>query len=825
MVKVEFFPIDLDYYDNSAHRPVIRIFGRTLDGKRVCVLDDSFNPYFYVAAKSKESIGKIISRAESIKINENGRIAHVIKTEIVKKNILNRETEVIKITVNNPKDVPLIKDEIKKMEDVEDKFEIDIPFYRRYLIDKNIIPLVACEVDGDEVNENLNVDTVIKAREIKQISDAIIKNPKVLAFDIEVYNERRYPNEEKDPIVMAAFYGNDGFSKVITWKKFSIPKKHIEFVDDEGELILRFKEIVNEFKPDYLVGYFSDGFDFPYLRARADRYRIRLDLGLDRSDVRFIRKGDSVSAKINGFCHLDIFKFIRRVMFNTLDVESFDLDNVAKAILGEGKENTKIEELYKAWNSDNEKLRDFCDYNLQDAKIALRLSSVMTPNLNELIKLIGLTVFDVSRMSYGQLVEWYLIKRSREFNQICLNRPSYDEIKKRRMMRYEGAFVYQPEPGLYRDIAVFDFRSLYPTVIIAHNICPSTLTSDEKNSYKTPEIVFGDKRINYFFDYRHDGFIPSILKDLIVRRNRIKEITKKEERDGKKIDPVLKARVESLKILLNSFYGYMGFPGARWYCMECAAATTAYGRDYIKNVMERAKKSGFKVLYIDTDSIFLALEKKTQKDAMDFLKEVNAELPSLMELELENFYPRGIFVMKKTGVRGAKKKYSLIDERGNIKVTGFETIRGDWSYIAKEAQSRVFEIILREEDKEKALQYVKDLIKKIKDREIPIEKMIIQKQLKKDIGEYAAIGPHVTVAKRMRELGMYVGSGTIVKYIVNEGKGIIRERAKLPEESKDYDYEYYINNQIIPAVIPILEVLGYSKETLLNTGQAKLGEF
>ncbi|GAI26580.1 unnamed protein product [marine sediment metagenome] len=176
------------------------------------------------------------------------------------------------------------------------------------------------------------------------------------------------------------------------------------------------------------------------------------------------------------------------------------------------------------------------------------------------------------------------------------------------------------------------------------------------------------------------GFLPIIIGDLISRRARIKEIIKEKK------DIMLEARSESLKLLANAFYGYLGFFGARWYSIECARSVTAYGRYYINRVIEDAEKNEFKVIYSDTDSVFLNLGKKTEEDALKFVEKINETLPGIMELEYENFYPCGIFVSAKEGHYGAKKKYALLGKDGNIKITGFETVRRNWSFIAKQAQ-------------------------------------------------------------------------------------------------------------------------------------------
>ncbi len=822
MVSVEFFPIDVDYVTSPSGRGIIRIFGRTLDEKRVCIFDDSFEPYFYVLPRKTEDIRMLIEKLMALKVRDNERLAYVTRAEPIKKMLSGKEVDAVKVYVNHPKDVAVLRDEVREFKEVAERFEADIPFVRRYLIDKNLIPLISCAAEGEEIEENVLADITLKARLVEQKGDIFIKNPRILAFDIEVSSKQKMPDGEKDPIVMLAFYGNDGYSKVITWKEFPNPKKDVEFVPDEGNLILRFKEVVQEYKPDYLAGYFSDGFDFPYLHERADKFKIKLTLGLDRSTIKFSRRGGVSTAKITGIAHIDVFKFLKRVMSELFHAQSYDLDTVAKKLLGEGKKEVDIGTLHDAWDAnDSEKIKEFCEYNLQDARLTHRLVNIMMPHLNEFVKTIGLPVDDISRMTFGQIVEWYLVKHLQEFHELIPNRPSRIEMRKRDMESYEGAFVFEPEPGLYKDIMVFDFRSLYPTIITAHNICTSTITDTAEDAHISPEIEVNGKKVHYYFTHKRDGFIPVILKDVLMRRNRIKEIMAKDQ----KKDPVLNARQYSLKIVANSFYGYFGFSGARWYSNECAAAITAYGRDYIKKVIAEAQKAGFKIIYSDTDSIFLALGEKEKKDALNFLKEVNRGLPSLMELEFQDYYPRGLFVMKKGEAKGAKKKYALIDEEGNIKVTGFETVRGDWSILAKEVQERVFEIILREKDVEKAVGYVKDIIKKVEKKEIPMEKMIIQKQMKKDIHEYESIGPHVEVAKRLRERGESVGPGSIITYVVNEGKGMVRERAKPADESESYDSEYYIHNQIIPVVTKIFDVLGYGKDTFIQKEQSTLGDF
>jgi len=799
MVKIEFYPLDIDYDENA----VIRLIGTTKDKKKVCVYDESFKPYFWVFNGDVEKLKDKIS-----KINNNG--VYVKDVEINNKIFLGKDVRALKVYYNNPKKVRAIIDEIP---DKVRKEEIDINYARRYLFDKNITMMTLTLAEGELINDN-NFDLCIKGN-IRQENQEFLDDLKVLAFDIEVYGS--LGGEEKvknDPILMIGLIGK-GVKKVITWKKFKA-QNYVEFVNSEAEMIERFKEIFKEYNPDIIIGYNSDEFDFPYIKARAEKYGIKLNLGLDNSLLRF-KSGLESSAKINGIVHLDLLKFIKKNMAANLQLDSYNLDTVARELLQEGKKEIDVDDIMPAWDSVKD-LEKFSEYNIHDVELTIKLFGKIYPIMAELVKLIGIDMFDICRMSYGQLVENYLIKRSSEFNEIIPNKPAHEYMSERRTQTYKGAFVMEPKIGFYKDVVFFDFRSLYPSIIIAKNIYPGSL--NYKDGYKTPEIVDEDgKKKVYYFDTKREGFIPAVVRDLITRRNRIKEIAKNED------DITLKARSYALKTIANSAYGMYGFFGARYYSKECAASITAFGRQYIQDTIKKAEKEGFLVIYSDTDSIAIALKGKSKKEILNFLDKINSELPSLMELELENFYPRGIFVSKKAETQGAKKKYALIDERGKIKIVGFETIRKDWSVIARETQLKIIEMILKEGSYKNALEYVKKVVKDVKDKKVELKKMIIKEQLKMPLDSYRQIGPHVTVAKRMKALGYDVSPGANIYFIVSNEPGIIRDKAKIPSECKDYDANYYIENQILPSVEKIFEVFGVKKEDILIKEQSKLSEY
>jgi len=816
MVEIHFYPIDISYSVEQG-KAVINLFGRTTDGKQICAQDDSFEPYFWVVSK-EGNIDEITEKIKKIRVEKDKEISIVTKIEVKEKKFFGKNITAIKVFTKLPRDVNIIRNEIKNL-DVK-TYEFDIPFTRRYLIDKDITPLTLCKAEGEFINKRSRV-SVMKAEKVEHIGDEIIENPRILAFDIETYNPLgKGIDAKKNPIVMISFYG-DELNKVITWKRFKTDNKNIEFVESELDLINKFKDVIESYKPDIVTGYFSDGFDFPYIEERARKYKINLNIGLDYSSVK-INKRRVTTAKLTGIAHLDIFKFIRKIMGTTLETDTYSLNSVAEEILGEKKNDVNLDNLAFVWDNKPQKLEEFCDYNLQDSKLTFMLCKEILPNIVELIKIVGLPIAEVSRMSFSQLDEWYLIKQANIINEIVPNKPTYDEISERRKNTYQGAFVFKPTPGLYKDIIIFDFRSLYPSIITSHNISPDTLNckccEDEKH---VPEF---DK---YWFCSKKKGFISTVLEGIITRRMRVKEIMKGVDKKKLKL---FNARQYALKTIGNSMYGYMGFFGARWYSIECARSITAYGRYYIQKVIEDAKNAGFKVIYSDTDSVFLVLDEKTMDDAKKFAESSNASLPRLMEIEYEGFYPRGIFVSAKEGMYGAKKKYALLSEDNHIIIKGFETIRRNWSFIAKETQKEVLNIVLKEGNPKKAFDYVKDIIDGLKKNEVPIKKVIIQTQLQKQISEYNSIGPHVAVAKRMINKGIPVGPGSIIKYVITKGneKGRIRDRAKLPEEinQNDYDADYYINNQIIPSIEKIFEVLGFEKDNLINSlNQSKLDTY
>jgi len=1205
-MKLTFIPLDYDYVtiDNKVY---MKIFGKTKEGKTCCIIDSAVN-FFYILSENPEKI-----------LNKIQNIPDVKKAEIVNKNYQEKPVKAIKIFCEYNK-MQETAHKIKNMDSTANSRERDINIITRYIMESKIKPLVWYNIQGEIITDtefkgisnSLDTDIVLKLEKSEESKEQPEFKPKILAFDIEV-KELEIGRSE---ILMISLV-SDKFKKVITWKKCSKAKKYVECLKDEAETIEKFHQYVKEINPDIITGYFSDGFDFPYLRARAEKNGIDLRLGKDNSRILFSR-GRPLNARIKGIIHIDLLKFIETVYSQYLQSETLGLNEVANELIGKGK--LEVDHFKETHEYKEHEWQDYFEYNLQDSLLTYQLFEKLWPDMLEFAKIIQEPLYNITRYSMSHLVENYFIHNLERFNEIAEKRPIHEEIQKRRQRpKYVGAFVFQPEANLYENLAIFDFTSYWPSIIVTFNLSKTTfLEKKEKNSL---EVDLNGKKV-YFS--KKQGFIPKLLAEIIDLRKKYKKELKQ------KPDPIKKVRSNAYKLLANATYGYQGFFGARWYCPEASASTTAISRNFIQEIIKKTNKEGYKVIYADsvdgktkvfiknkedvyekkieelfkrvdrkkfgkeynfnkkikvltldkhgksvfkpvryimrhkskkkmyrvhftnnwfidvtedhslmayqsskfnqskknkknilrriikikpeevgkkastivalkkipynkqkktkdypkeiyefmgyfigdgsfsrnkshkrynkdyyirlstgldkaeiikrlikplikrgyiknywesktrkgditfnglklvrliskdlrngsgkkiipdwlfeekeeniaaflrglfsadgcvmfkkgvpsikytstnegyiknsrkllyrvgisnsifkensinkykdkkqvyskksisknlwvkdrklfaekigfllerknklcgirtdgvkkrflrdfefdtqsikkiekiktpkyvydlevedthtffannilvhnTDGFAFLLNKKSKKQTLDFLKKLNSKLPGIMELELEDFYKRGIWVTKRTGEFGAKKKYALINYEDKLKIRGFETVRRDWCTLARQVQNKILDKILKDGNEKSALKYLKGIIKKIKKREIDRKLLIIKTQLKKPLSEYLSEGPHVAVAKKMQKLGLPVDVGMLITYYVAEvedKRARVRDRARLIDEKGRYDIEYYLKRQILPAVENIFEVFDINvKELLEDSKQKKLDGF
>ncbi|ADP77702.1 replicative DNA polymerase I [Methanothermus fervidus DSM 2088] len=575
--------LDADYKTENK-KPVVRLFCKDNNRRPVIALDRSFKPYIYVIPKDIE---KCKEKLEKFDVEE---------IKVIEKRDLGKKIKVLKVVFLHPQEVPKVRDKIRKLNEVKEIREYDIPFYRRYLIDNNLFPMSKIIAEGKEYKRG-DV-TFIELEKPPKVLKDVYHDYKILAFDIEVRNPKGMPRPEKDEIIMISIVGNSGIKKVISSEGSTL--NFVEEVSNEKEILERFKEIVKSENPDIIIGYNSDNFDFPYIRDRARKLGIKLDLGVDGSEIKFVRRGFSTAAMIKGILHVDLYWVIRQY----IRLDTYTLERVYYELFGEEKKlGIPGDELWKYWDSD-EKRDELFKYSLDDAESTYKIAKKILPLILELTRIVGQPLSDIARMTTGQQVEWFLIRKAFERNELVPNKPSKAELEERKRRRPVGGYVKEPEKGLHEDLVQFDFKSLYPSIIISKNVSPDTLTNeDKKDVYVAPES--GHK-----FLKKPKGFIPSIIGEILDERAEIKEKMKKTKDPLEK--KILNVQQEALKRLANTMYGVYGYPNFRWYCIECAEAITAWGRKYIKETIKEAEKFGFHTVYADTDGFYATYKPKSR---------------------------------------------------------------------------------------------------------------------------------------------------------------------------------------------------------------------
>ena len=229
------------------------------------------------------------------------------------------------------------------------------------------------------------------------------------------------------------------------------------------------------------------------------------------------------------------------------------------------------------------------------------------------------------------------------------------------------------------------------------------------------------------------------------------------------------------------------------------------------------------MIYADTDSMFVKTKGNLKRNVMTFLKKTNKMLPGIIELDLQGIYTRGIFIPRGVGPGTAKKRYALIDKNKVLTIRGLEKVRKDWSNVAKDTQEEVLRLVLEKKDVDKAVNYVRNVINKLRDGKIPIKDLIIVEQLTKPLSDYKAVGPHVVAARKMKDRGRPIGEGMPILFVITKGKESISERSEPFEDVqlKDVDVDYYISHQIVPAALRVLAVMDVTEEELLGESLKK----
>ncbi|ACL11621.1 DNA polymerase [Desulfurococcus amylolyticus 1221n] len=778
-MEIEFYLLDVTY-EVVGKEPHVILWGITRNGERVVLRDRRFRPYFYAIINERIDAETVARKIRAFSEAESP----IIEVKPTEKKYFGKPVKALRITTVIPEYVRKYRERIREISEVVDVLEADIRFSMRYLLDHGLEPC------GWHIAEVMEAPVPAKYRatrfyevvsSIKPIGDTRPpKDLRVMAFDIEVYSETGTPHPERDPVIIIGGKTSSGEVKQFIAEELS-----------DKDVIAEFTDYILRYDPDIIVGYNSSRFDWPYLMERARVNNLKLDVGRRRDGQPSQSTYGHIS--IPGRIHVDLLNFAEEIP----EVKLKSLDIVAD-YLGVMKRSERVLidyiEFPRYWRDPARKpllLR----YNLDDVESTMGLAEKFLPFAMQLSSITGLPLDQVGAASVGNRLEWFLMREAFRRDELIPNR-----IEKE-VEPYKGAVVLQPLPGIHENIAVLDFTSMYPNIMIKYNIGPDTIIREgvcrESEHYVAPEV-------KHCFLREPPGFFKGVLQILLSLRKQIRGEMKKYKTDSPEYR-LLDERQKAIKVLANATYGYMGWVAARWYCKECAEAVTAWGRRTILSVIDYARVIGLKVIYGDTDSLFV----ENIPDKITRLSEyVERELG--FEIKIDKVYKRVFFTE-------AKKRYAGLLEDGRVDIVGFEAVRGDWAEIAKEVQEKVTEILLSEKNIEKAIEYVRNIIAELNQGRIPLEKLIIWKTLTKSVEEYEAEAPHVNAARKMKRMGMKIEVGDKIGYIVVKGSGKISDRAEpymFVKDPKLVDTIYYIDHQIIPAALRILEYFGVTDTQL-----------
>lgn len=664
-------------------------------------------------------------------------------------------------------------------------FEADIKPLDRYLMDHNIFAQVKICGEGIVKNGILTFENpVITKGDYYPIC-------KILSFDIETGKDGRllslaYCFRSRDYTESRTMVLGQGINTI-----------DVLFTPRETGILDFFQSAVKRLDPDIFTGWNVIGFDFKFLDKKSKDFKFPLVLGRNNRPLDMFQSARGEwQIKLEGRVVIDGPGAMK---MNFFSFESFKLNNVAKELLGHGKDIDEDEEFDK-WDEIERRFREdkmaLARYNVLDAVLVLDIFEKI--NLMDLLlnrSLISGMLIERVGGSIASFDHFYLPP----LHDAGVVAPNTDDIGWSRQAK--GGFVLNPKVGIHPNVLVMDFKSLYPTVIQTFLIDPLSRLHRHINPLSTP--------VNLEFS-RTEHILPGKIGELLDRRSEAKK--------SKNTN-----LSQAVKILMNSFYGVMGSSGCRFYQEDLPDAITGTGQWILKTVIEFLELKGFLVLYGDTDSLFVQLPSiaKYDEQAKTLVKEVNHFLTeklkndfmveSKLEIQYDKFFQTLILTSARGVEEGAKKRYAglAIKEIDGViheemVLTGMEYVRSDWSLLARNFQ---YELVRRVFKGEVIQEYIDETLKKLERKELD-DQLVLSKRLSKPLDEYIKnIPPHARAAK-----------------ILFEKKGLLKKRPQyvmtlrgaMPIElpHTDIDYDYYLDRQLAPIADSILGLFGKSLEEM-----------
>ena len=872
--------------DNTAsHVPITRMYGVTMEGNSICCHVHGFSSYIYVTCPPvfKENHLEPFKKAlndtmiADMRSNKESITEAVLGVEITEKESLyyfhgNKKAKFLRITLALPR-LNAAANRLLREGKVHvdglgtpsyEAYESNIDFEVRFMVDTHLVGCSWVELpagewtirDKSEHQSRCQLEVDVNWKKfIAHAPDgewSKLAPLRILSFDIECAGRKGiFPEYDKDPVIQI---GNnvicqgdsEPFIKTIFTLKDCAPIVGAEVLsyDSEQQMLNKWADFVRQVDPDIITGYNTNNFDFPYLINRAKHLKAESFpyLGRIKNKPSVIKvtmlqskqmgKRENKSVNTEGRCQFDLLF----VLLRDYKLRSYTLNAVSYHFLQEQKEDVHHSIISDLQNGNDQTRRRLAVYCLKDAYLPLRLLDKLMCIINymEMARVTGVPLsYLLTRGQQIKVISQLLRKASEQDLVLPVYKSAGDD-------EYEGATVIEPKRGYYdKPIATLDFSSLYPSIMMAHNLCYTTLLKSPANANELGlkgEDYIKTPSGNYFVKAIHrKGLLPEILESLLGARKKAKADMKK-EKDPFKLK-VLDGRQLALKISANSVYGFTGAQVGKLPCLEISQSVTAFGRTMIaftkeqvesKYKVENGYENDAEVIYGDTDSVMVKFGVNTVSEAMELGKEaanyVTQKFIKPINLEFEKVYFPYLLINKK---RYAGLYFTKPEKYDKMDCKGIETVRRDNAPLVANLINTCLQKILIDRNPDGAIDYAKQIISDLLCARIDISQLVITKELTKTEKEYAAKQAHVELAKKMakRDAGTAPKLGDRVPFVIcAAAKGTpAYEKAEDPiyvlENNLPIDTEYYLTNQLKNPLLRIFEpILGEKAESQLLKG-------
>ena len=678
-------------------------------------------------------------------------------------------------------------------------YESDIRPADRYLMERFITAPVSIEFDD---HQNMIQPARLKPTKYTPTFE-------VMSFDIET-------DYVTNALFSIAFVSNNSRKVLIIGDNEDTSL--IEYVDDEKTLLLRWIKYVIIIDPDIFIGWNVVNFDLRVLQTRSQTLGIPLTIGRSKM-VPSWRKAQaetnhhfiSIPGRIV-LCGIDTLKSA------TYNFASFSLESVGQALLARGKlihdsqslhdPLFKAKEIRRQFNEDKPQL---AAYNLEDCQLVRDIFD-KADLINFAIERARLTGLEMDKVggSVAAFDNLYLPRLHRK-GFIAPNIGDYQGE-----LSAPGGYVMDSKPGMHQSVLVLDYKSLYPSIIRTFKVDPYARIAAKK--LELNDIIDG-------FDGASFSKQDNILPDIIATLWQARDVAKRD-----KNAPLSQA----IKIIMNSFYGVLGTPGCRVHDSRLTSSITKRSHAIILQTVKLIEAEGYDVIYGDTDSVFVSLQKACDNHQATEIGnrlvvlinrywqqalEKEHDLPCYLEMEFETHFNQFFMPTVRGSDLGSKKRYAglIEDEQGNrvIHYKGLETVRTDWTDLAKNFQQKLYQLVF---DGEAYEDYILLTIDRLFKGEYDSQ-LKYRKRLRKPLADYIKnIPPHAQAAikaellfNQMNQPSRYRNRSWIEYVITLSGAETLEcQKSKL-------DYEHYIERQLTPIADTILTAVKSSMEAV--TGQ------